>query len=133
MKLKIGQKMICKLDNKEYQISNIGTFRDKITLCNKENKFEIQYNLVNKLFKQGWSKWIKTNIKVLGLSIDVLYRYNVNAFEMTTMDDEYLVQAKVHPEDDFNFYKGLELVGLRMKEKIISECLYNTRNKIKTF
>ena len=44
MELKIGQKMICKLDNKEYQISNIETFRDKITLCNKENRFEIQYN-----------------------------------------------------------------------------------------
>lgn len=133
MKLKIGQKMICKLDNKEYQISNIGTFRDKITLCNKENRFEIQYNLVNKLFKQGWSKWIKSYIKVLGLSFDVFYRYNENAFEMVTIDNEYLVQARVHPEDDFDFYKGFEIVELKMKKQILKEQLESIEKQLKQY
>ena len=141
-KIQIGDKTICKLNNKEYEVTSITTssdgtgkssFRIKMQDENK-NSIEVDKAIFDEMFNYNWSNWIGNNIFLGSVSYQVLYRYNDKMFEMKRADNKgKTVIAKVHKDDKFDFVKGLEIVELKMKKQILKEQLESIEKQLKQY
>lgn len=90
-KIQIGDEVICKLNNKKYEVTSTTTlsdgtgkssFRIKMQDENK-NSIEVDKAIFDEMFTYGWSVWINNNIFLFGnISYKILYRYNNSTFEM---------------------------------------------------
>ena len=112
MKIQLGDKVICKLNNTEYEIigatlSLDGTEYSDLQIEMKDknnNKFKVDEAIFNEMFNYNWSNWIGNNIFLGSVSYQVLYRYNDKMFEMKRADNKgKTVTAKTHPDDKFDF------------------------------
>ena len=143
MKVQLGDKVICKLDNNEYTIISTITSSDgvgkssfKIKMENKnKNTIEVDEVIFNEMFKgDNWSNWTGNNIFLGSVLYQVLYRYNDKMFEMKRADNKgKTVIAKVHKDDKFDFVKGLEIVELKMKKQILKEQLESIEKQLKQY
>ena len=143
MKIKIGDKVICKLDNKEYTIISTITSSDgvgkssfKIKMENKnKNTIEVDEVIFNEMFSiNNWSVWIDNNIFLGDNSYRIYYRHNKKMFEMKRADNKgEIVTAKVHKNDEFDFTKGFEVVELKMKKQILKEQLESIEKQLKQY
>jgi len=143
MKVKIGDKVICKLDNKEYTIISTTTSSDgvgkssfRIKMENKnKNTIEVDEVIFDEMFEDdNWCDWICNSIYLGDNSYRVSYRYNNRMFEMKRANDKgETVTAKTHPDDKFDFYKGFEIVELRMKKQILKEQLKSIEELLKRY
>lgn len=142
-KIQIGDKAICKLNNKEYEVTSTTTssdgtgkssFRIKMQDENK-NSIEVDEAIFDEMFSiNNWSVWINNNIFLGDNSYGVYYRYNNKMFEMKRADNKgKIVTAKVHKDDKFDFVKGFEIVELKMKKQILKEQLRSIENQLKQY
>lgn len=143
-KIQIGDKAICKLNNKEYKVTSTTTssdetgkssFRIKMQDENK-NSIEVDKAIFEEMFStNNWSDWIDNNIFLFGnISYKILYRYNDKMFEMKRADNKgKIVTAKVHKDDKFDFVKGFEIVELKMKKQILKEQLESIEKQLKQY
>lgn len=143
-KIQIGDKTICKLNNKEYEVTSLITsfdgtgkkssFRIKMQDENK-NSIEVDRAIFDEMFSMNnWSIWIDNNIFLGNVAYKVLYRHNNKMFEMKRADNKgKTVTAKIHPDDKFDFYKGFEIVELKMKKQILKEQLESIEKQLKQY
>lgn len=143
-KIQIGDKVICKLNNKEYKVTSTTTssgetgkssFRIKMQDENK-NSIEVDKVIFEEMFTtNNWSDWIDNNIFLFGnISYKILYRYNDKMFEMKRANNKgKIVTAKVHKDDKFDFVKGFEIVELKMKKQILKEQLESIEDLLKQY
>lgn len=143
-KIQIGDKVICKLNNKEYEVTSTTTssdgtgkssFRIKMQDENK-NSIEVDKAIFEEMFStNNWSDWIDNNIFLFGnISYKILYRYNDKMFEMKRANNKgKIVTAKVHKDDKFDFVKGFEIVELKIKKQILKEQLESIENQLKQY
>lgn len=142
-KIQIGDKAICKLNNKEYEVTSTTTssdgtgkssFRIKMQDENK-NSIEVDEAIFDEMFSiNNWSVWINNNIFLGDNSYGVYYRYNNKMFEMKRADNKgKIVTAKVHKDDKFDFIKGFEIVELKMKKQILKEQLRSIEKQLKQY
>lgn len=142
-KIQIGDKAICKLNNKEYKVTSttissdgIGksSFRIKMQDENK-NSIEVDKAIFDEMFSiNNWSVWIDNNIFLGDNSYKVFYRYNNKMFEMKRANNKgKVVTAEVHKDDKFDFHKGFEIVELKMKKQILKEQLEAIEDLLKQY
>lgn len=142
-KIQIGDKAICKLNNKEYEVTSTTTssdgtgkssFRIKMQDENK-NSIEVDKAIFEEMFStNNWSVWIDNNIFLGDNSYRIYYRHNKKMFEMKRADNKgKIVTAKVHKDDKFDFTKGYEIVELKMKKQILKEQLESIENQLKQY
>lgn len=142
-KIQIGDEVICKLNNKEYEVTSTTTlsdgtgkssFRIKMQDENK-NSIEVDKAIFEEMFStNNWSVWIDNNIFLGGNSYKVYYRHNKKMFEMKRADNKgEIVTAKVHKDDEFDFTKGFEVVELKMKKQILKEQLESIEKQLKQY
>ena len=143
-KIQIGDEVICKLNNKKYEVTSTTTssdgtgkssFRIKMQDENK-NSIEVDKAIFEEMFStNNWSDWIDNNIFLFGnISYKILYRYNDKMFEMKRADNKgKIVTAKVHKDDKFDFVKGFEIVELKMKKQILKEQLESIEKQLKQY
>lgn len=141
--IQIGDKVICKLNNKEYEVTSTTTssdgtgkssFRIKMQDKNK-NSIEVDKAIFEEMFStNNWSVWIDNNIFLGDNSYKVFYRHNKKMFEMKRADNKgKIVTAKVHKDDKFDFVKGYEIVELKMKKQILKEQLKSIEDLLKQY
>lgn len=140
-KIQIGDEVICKLNNRRYRITGATLFHDRI--CDNpvqirvedknNNVFNLDEKTFNEMFTYGWSDWVLTTLKVDGNAYTVEYRHNNSTFEMRRMNNRKIVRAKLHPDDEFIFYKGLSVVKLRMTQQILREQLESIEKQLKQY
>lgn len=142
-KIQIGDEVICKLNNKKYEVTSTTTssdgtgkssFRIKMQDENK-NSIEVDKAIFDEMFTYGWSVWINNNIFLFGnISYKILYRYNNSTFEMKRANNKgKIVTAKVHKDDKFDFVKGFEIVELKIKKQILKEQLESIEDLLKQY
>lgn len=142
-KIQIGDKAICKLNDKEYEVTSTTTssdgtgkssFRIKMQDENK-NSIEIDEAIFDEMFSiNNWSVWIDNNIFLGNISYKILYRHNKKMFEMKRADNKgKIVTAKVYKDDEFDFVKGFEIVELKMKKQILKEQLESIEKQLKQY
>ena len=140
-KIQIGDEVICKLNNRRYRITGATLFHDgicdnpvQIRVEDKNNNvFNLDEKTFNEMFTYGWSDWVLTTLKVNGNAYTVEYRHNNSTFEMRRMNNRKIVRAKLHPDDEFVFYKGLSVVKLRMTQQILREKLKFVEKQLKQY
>lgn len=140
-KIQIGDEVICKLNNRRYRITGATLFHDgicdnpvQIRVEDKNNNvFNLDEKTFNEMFTYGWSDWVLTTLKVDGNAYTVEYRHNNSTFEMRRMNNRKIVRAKLHPDDEFIFYKGLSVVKLRMTQQILREQLESIEKQLKQY
>lgn len=140
-KIQIGDEVICKLNNRRYRITGATLFHDgicdnpvQIRVEDKNNNvFNLDEKTFNEMFTYGWSDWVLTTLKVNGNAYTVEYRHNNSTFEMRRMNNRKIVRAKLHPDDEFVFYKGLSVVKLRMTQLILREKLKFVEKQLKQY
>lgn len=140
-KIQIGDEVICKLNNRRYRITGATLFHDgicdnpvQIRVEDKNNNvFNLDEKTFNEMFTYGWSDWVLTTLKVNGKAYTVEYRHNNSTFEMRRMNNRKIVRAKLHPDDEFIFYKGLSVVKLRMTQQILREQLESIEKQLKQY
>ncbi len=141
-KIQIGDEVICKLNNRRYRITGATLFHDGI--CdnpilqirvedNNNNVLNLDEKTFNEMFSYGWSDWVLTTLKVDDNAYTVEYRHNNSTFEMRRMNNRKIVRAKLHPDDEFVFYKGLSVVKLRMAQQILREKLKFVEKQLKQY
>lgn len=146
MRINIGDNVLCKVDNKEYWIEdvitdwfNTDTQSDtRIFVKNEVNSFMVDVETFEKMFEYNkWSEWWNKTIYYNGRYYGTYYRYNNECFEMCLSDTTPygfgVVRAKLHPKDNFNFNKGLEVVELRMKQKMMRKDLEKINKQLKKY
>lgn len=141
MKIQIGDVVICKLNNRKYEITGATLSYDgvsnnfiQIRVEDKNgNVFNLDEKTFNEMFTYGWSDWVLTTLTVDGNAYTVEYRHNNRMFEMRRMNNRKIVRAKLHPDDKFVFYKGLSVVKLRMTQQILREKLKFVEKQLKQY